>query len=192
MDANEFNKLIDNYAKKVLIPLGFKKKGVHYYLHRDSRILVFYKNSFRGFFANFYLAMTYDFLSNTFDKKGKLKPPPYLEDYPVSISLHCLQQQFKKFKKVTDFSACLNFTVREVAVTRHLYRNESMIIFESLPENKEAKTYIKKCIDIMTSDGLKFAKQYKPQICLDTLSKYKSDDSTITEFQLEIKEFLKQ
>ncbi len=106
------------HVKARLMPLGFKKSGVHFYLHKSPNILVFHKKTFRSMFEGFYLAMTHDFFRNTRDGKGNIKVPSNLENFPFSIPLLELKYQYRKHQSVLKFTYDTNFITRETLPTR--------------------------------------------------------------------------
>ena len=73
MKAEEFNNILDLKAEEHLVPMGFKKKGLSYYIIEGVNILCFKKGTFRGSFTGFQLCYGHTFLSNFIDKKGKTK-----------------------------------------------------------------------------------------------------------------------
>ncbi|MES2516425.1 MAG: hypothetical protein V4580_19895 [Bacteroidota bacterium] len=166
MDAEKFNKLFDTLAEEKLVPMGFKKTGLRYYLHQSPALLVFHKNSFRGAFTGFYITLTYDFLSNTKDKKDKLKIPPYLEDYPLSFYASDLPKKYKKFGRVNKFS---------LTEEEDIHSNQGVFVkvFMPLPKQKDSKAYINSCMDILTYDGIKLLNECTPAVCVDLLQKNK-------------------
>jgi hypothetical protein len=173
MNAKEFNTILKKHADLKLKPLGFLPKGVHFYLYDPPNILVFYKKSVRSFYDGLYIALTHDFISNTKDEKGQLKVPTYLENYPVSISLNTLVQQYKKYNSSRDFDCDMNFLTREVLTTRssdpyELFENQRI-----LEDDITAEKFIDSAVDILLSDGMKFFKEFSPEISYLALTKHR-------------------
>jgi hypothetical protein len=139
MNANEFNDLAAQSIEEQLAALGFRQQTVHFFIHRPPNIMVLHKKTGRGLFQGFYLALTHDFMSNVTFKKEKLKVPSYLEEYPFSIALSDLPNQYAKHRSARDFSYDTNFLTREVHTTGRLNKKDPFAIlgFQSLLSNGE-------------------------------------------------------
>jgi len=181
MTAAEFNDLTTNYATELLYPLGFKQAGIHFYIHNSPNLMVFYKKTFRGLFEGFYLAFTHDFLPDATDQKGKIKIPAYLENYPFSIPLTALKEQYTKHMTATDFTFDSNFITREVLATNQFTKKNPMDIFtfDNIQHNSQnAENYIKSSIDTVITDGMKLLREYSPVISYMAVTRHKGVDNT--------------
>ena len=195
MDAKQFNELTEKYANEHLIPLGFKKKGVHYYLYRSPNLMLFCKDTFRGSFTGFYIALTHDFLSSRGTQNEKLAVPVSLESYPVSISLQELRQQYSQHESILDFTYDLNFMTRCILTTRHRSKFNSFDIlnFAKIHENdNRAEEYIKSSFDILTKEGMMFFNNFSPMVSYKAVTKFEgTEDQTIERFKSELEHYFK-
>ncbi len=96
MKAEEFNKLIADKISADHDLAVFKTFKNNFYLDASPNIVVLFKKTMRQSFEGYYLALTHNFFSNTRDPKGRLKLPGYIEQYPVSISMDELENQFRR------------------------------------------------------------------------------------------------
>ena len=194
MKAKEFNELTSRLIGENLDTSDFKKSGVHFYIYEPPNIMVFYKKVFRGSFEGFTLALTHDFISNTKNDTGKFKIPTYLEDYPVSISIDTLARQYKEHRTSVHFDCDMNFLTREVLTTRkHSNSNPiDFLSFESiLNEDKKAEEYINSSIKTLSTDGMKFFKEFSPALSYMVLTKYQNLDAwQINQFKDEILKYM--
>lgn len=144
-------------------------------------------------FEGFCIAVTHDFFDNTKDEKMKLKIPEYLEDYPFSITLTALKEQYAKHKTVRGFSYDTNFITREVLSTRQLSKSNPMdlISFSNIQDDKEkALNFIKSSIDIVVKDGMKLLSEYSPFISYISVTRHKNaDNTTLNRYKTELEKY---
>ena len=194
MKAKDFNNLTEKYILEKLESFGFKKSGVHFYLHESPNIMVLHKKTHRVFFEGFFVAFTHDFLENTKDANGNMKIPTSLEEFPISIPLELLKKQYRKYKKSTDFNYDLNFLTREVLTSRKFTSANSsrFLDFEKLLINDiKAEEYIRDSIEIVNDLGLRFFSEFNTQITYKTLTKFPSiDDRQINKYLEEVIEYM--
>ncbi len=118
LTSNEFNALVHSHAKEKLLPAGFKKQNNLFYLHQSPNILVLCKRFYKENFHGFYIALTNDFFDSVKGEGGSLKLSSFLEEYPFSIPVDELEDQYKKSGSVIKFKYDTNFLTREVLATR--------------------------------------------------------------------------
>ncbi len=166
MKAEEFNQIAKDLARETIFKHGFQSKNVHFFKQKENQIITLYKNSFRGTFTGHYLAITFDFLCKT-DKKGVIKLPTYLEDYPICIPINLLQSEFSKFKTIDKFKSPLNF---------HFQKSSPLQLLESdelMTNQNNVRKEIQKTMNVFQSLGLEFAQQLTPILTHKILSKLK-------------------
>ena len=194
MTAKEFNELTEIHVNKHLSPLGFKKSGTHFYIHKTPNIMVLYKVTFKGVFNGFCLALTHDFLPYTKDEKGEIKIPIYLENYPFSIPLIALNEQYIKHHTVTDFTYDANFISREVLTTRKFTKvNQSDLFndFNVQQDRQKSELYVKSAINIVESDGMKLLNEYSPVASYLAVTRHQnSENMQLNQFKLILKQYL--
>lgn len=194
MKAKDFNNLTEKYVQEKLKSFGFKKSGVHFYLHESPNIMVLHKKTHRSIFEGFYIAFTHDFLENTKDANGRMKIPPFLEDYPISIPLEVLKKQYSKYKKSTDFDFDMNFLTREIFTSRkYTSANSSRFldVDKLLNNDIKAEKYIRDSIEILNDLGLRFFREFNTQITYKVLTKWpRKDERQINKHLEEIKEYM--
>lgn len=194
MKAKDFNDITEKHVKEKLGTLGFRKSGVHFYLHESPNIMVLHKKSFRGSFEGFCLAFTHDFFQNTIDSKGNTKTPSFLEDFPISIPLEVLEKQYGKYKSSADFDYDMNFLTREVLTTRkYTPSNPARFLdFEELLKNDiKAEKYIRESIEIVNDIGIRFFNEFNAQITYKALTKFPNLNAwQINKYLEEVKEYM--
>ena len=70
LTAADLKKAFDDYADKLLIPIGFKKYGIHYYKKADGQFYAIIKDTSRGYFMDYYLVYSHEGADNV--KKTKI------------------------------------------------------------------------------------------------------------------------
>lgn len=176
MDAKEFNKLASQLMKQELGPLGFKKSRIHFAVYDPPKIMTVYKKTFRGSFEGYYIAVTYDFMSNTKMEKGVATPPPYLEDYPTSISIPRLLRQYEAHDSIPDFECGLHLhsydkgLSQNAAIAGMIAEQSVSSAVTNLPE--AAEQYIRETIEHVKTNGIRFLHEITPAISLEFLDRH--------------------
>lgn len=196
MTSKEFDIEMAKYAENTLSPLGFKKIGAKYYIHKAPNIMVLYKSTFRETFKGFAISLTHDFLSNTFDENNKIRIPSYPEEFPFSIPLEDLKLQYSKFGTVKDFDFDTNFLTREIMPTRRFSgkRNLNDIAYNytrDLPSYTQE--YIDSSIDIMLKEGMKLWEEFSPIISYLSVTRHGiNDGNTLSRFKKELENYFEK
>jgi hypothetical protein len=194
MKAQQFNELIAKRIFDEFEDKGFIQKSVHFYIHEPPNVFVFFKKTSRGFFEGFHLACTHDFMENTKTDKGKFKLPTLLADYPVSIPLKMLVEQYSKHNSIFNFDFDINYLTRVVLKTRNYSFSESIEFLaydDMLKDDIRATDYIENSIKILKKEGFRFFNEFSPKVSLFALSRYKRLNAwAIENFKKEIVNYM--
>ena len=101
LTAADLNKTFDDYADKLLVPVGFKKSGIHYYKKADGQFYAIIKDTSRGYFMDYYLTYSHIAADKQFELLQK-KPSVMLKDYPVSIAVNDLKIVYNNNDRLID------------------------------------------------------------------------------------------
>lgn len=185
MNSKEFNKLAAQLMKEELGPLGFKKSRIHFAIYDSPKIMTVYKQTFRGSFLGYYLAITYDFMSNTKTDKGVAAPPPYLENYPTSISIFQLLRQYEKHDSIAAFECGLDFYswdkgLSDGAAIGGMFAEQS-VSTAVMHSPRAAEQYIRETIEDVKTSGMRFFDEITPTLSLDFLDRYHNNPWNIVD-----------
>lgn len=174
IDAKEFNRIAAERFKAELGPLGFRKSGTIFWRHEPPSLLAVVKQSFRGVFLGYCLGVTFDFLANTRDGRGKLKPPAYVEDYPTAVPLFRLRWEYERHDSPAAFSGGLNARSFDFDWTTEEDRPEAprsvrASAARAMASTRQAESYIDESIEIVRTDGLRFQAAVDPATSLELL-----------------------
>lgn len=191
---NLANELITVYGDELLIPLGFRRSGLRFYIRQSPNIMVLHEKVSRGGFEGFYLALTHDFISNTRDRNGALRIPTHLEEYPVSISAEVLAEQYGKHNSIVNFAYNLNYLSREILPSRKFSNPNSLpfLRFAHLQEHPDQlEAYIHQTIEIISRQGMRLLNEFSPQVSYRAVTRYNNDHPVLDTFKRETELFLR-
>lgn len=194
MNAETFNQYTVQQIHKKAAALGFIKSGIHYYKHVPPNVMVLHKTTHRGNFMGFHLAFTHDFMSIPKTNSGTYKIPAALENYPVSISLDQLKEQFARYNKPDQFSYDLNFMSREIYPKRRMRPNlNARIDFEKrMQSEKESKKYIDAAIDTILAEGMWFFKDFSPTLSYLAVTRHAIEDQKMQQLKNMLENYFQQ
>jgi hypothetical protein len=172
--AADLNKTFDEYADKLLVPIGFKKAGIHYYKKADSQYYAIIKDTSRGYFMDYYLTYSHEAAGNQFELLQK-KPSVMLKDYPVSIAVTDLKIVYDNYDRLIDSAFYFYSLSRGFKIDKHCEENEntwnkyfSEIIQRNdklTSDRKYLDDYVKHIFEIITNQGLKFFDECNLNLC---------------------------
>ena len=185
MNAKEFNKLAVSLMMNELGPLGFKKSRSTVSIYTPPKMMTVYKHTFRGTFLGYYLAVTYDFMHNVKIEKSKAIPPPYIENYPTSISVFRLFEQYEQHDHISDFECGLHsFSWDEGLSTSKAVGNlfaERSLGPHVMDSHSNASQFISETIADVKSKGMLFLDQITPELSLEFLDRHFSKEWSLVE-----------
>ena len=180
LTANDFNKEVDHYAEKILIPLGFKKSGLHYFKISDNQFYGFIKDTYKGMFQDYYLVYSHECAGENFKNLLK-KPSLMLKDYLVSVSISDLKIIYNLVEKLIDspyyfYSLARQFKINDKCIeTEKAYAD---YIVKQIDRNKKiyvdrefVNNYIKEIFEIMKMYGFRFYDECDMNLCYSSIQK---------------------
>lgn len=171
MTKTEFNKIFDNYLHQILKEKGFKKLGIHYYLH-DSQKIMLIKNGSRVS-HDILVCFSIDSISNFRKENNKLKISPFLSGFQISIPTQVLKHQYQQFQTVKEFKYDLNFMTRESLTTRNRVPTDiGLFISQFQMPTKLNEAHIESAIKVIVYEGLKLKDEFDSSIAYLALDKY--------------------
>lgn len=171
MNKQVYNKIMDSKFEEILKPMGFKRNGIHYYLH-ESPLIMQIQNGWK-FSSEMLFAFTFDYLTNTRNENGKIKVSKFLSNFPISIPPHILKQQYKSHKTVYKFKYDLNFYSRKMSSTRAIIPLDWGLFVNEFPKSKYlTKEYIEDSFDVLLNEGMKLKDEVNSEIAFWAMSKY--------------------
>lgn len=183
------NEIISAGAKEYLQALGFIQSGIHYYKHEPPNIMVIHKKTTKNAFEGLYIALTHDFLENTKRENGDIRIPSYLEEFPVSISIELLPEQYKKYRAAVDFKYDLNFLTREVLPTRKNSKNNFLqfLRFSQMKDDShEMEEYIYSSLEILSHYGMRFFNEFAPEVSYHAVTRFDAEHPALDQFKKEL------
>lgn len=186
MTSKEFNILTKRVFADKLFEFGFKNQKEIFYLHKPPNVLALIKYYQREYFQGFYIALTHDFLIG----KDSFKLSPFLEDYPFSISIDELENQYQKYDSVKQFDCDTNFLTRVVLSTR-TDTSTILSIYDKIRYDENlASNVIGSIADNTVKFGLKLMDEYSPEVSYQSITRHKKvKDFTLDKFKGEIEKF---
>lgn len=162
---------MDSKYEDILKPMGFKKNGIHYFLH-ESPLILQIQNGWK-FSSELLFAFTFDYLTTTKNEKGKLQVSKVPSDFPISIPPHILRQQYQSHKTIKKIKYDLNFYSREMSTTRAIIPLDLGLFINEFPKSKyRTKAYIEDSFDVLLNEGIRFKKEINTEIAYWAMSKY--------------------
>ncbi|ELR68826.1 hypothetical protein C900_05839 [Fulvivirga imtechensis AK7] len=186
------NEIISANAKEYLRMLGFSQSGIHHYKHDPPNIMVIHKKTVKGAFEGLYIALTHDFLENTKRENGDIRIPSYLEEFPVSISIELLPEQYKRHKTPVDFKYDLNFLTREVLPTRRHSKNNFLqfLRFSQMRDDShEMEEYIHSSMEVLSHHGMQLFDEFTPEISYHAVTRYEAEHPALEQFRKELERY---
>jgi hypothetical protein len=174
LTAADLNKRVDNYADKLLAPIGFEKSGIHYYKRAGGQYYAIIKDTSRGYFMDYYLAYSHEAAGKQFEVLQK-KPSVMLKDYPVSIALNDLKIVYNNYDKLIDSSFYFYSLSRGFKINKHCEENENTWnkYFSEIIERNNKLTsdrnyldnYVENIFKTITNEGFKFFHECDLNLC---------------------------
>lgn len=190
MTSKEFNILARTILTDRLSEVGFKHHKDIFYLHKSPNILALVKHYQKDYFQGFYIAATNDFLINEDNNLQELKLSPFLEDYPFSISIDGLEDQYRKFDSVDKFDYDTNFLTRVVLPTRK-EANSIFSMYDKIRHDENlAKKVVNSVADKTVTFGLKLFNEYSPNVSYQSVTRHrKTRDFILDRFKENIEKY---
>jgi hypothetical protein len=174
LTAADLNKTFDEYADKLLVPIGFKKSGIHYYKKVGGQYYAIIKDTSRGYFMDYYLTYSHEAAGKQFELLQK-KPSVMLKDYPVSIAVNDLKIVYKNYDRLIDSNFYFYSLSRGFKIDKHCEENEkdwnkyfSEIILRNdnlTSDRKYLAEYVENVFKIITDEGFKFFDECDLSLC---------------------------
>jgi len=174
LTASDLNKKFDSHAEQVLIPLGFRKFGIHYSKISDGQHYAIIKHAPRGFFFGYYLTYSHEAAGTQYDMLLK-KPSYMLKDYPISVAVNDLEIIYDNNLRLIDspyyfYSLSRGNTIDENS-NEDLKSSETY--FSELLEHYTLLTideiylenFIEKQFKIINNEGLRFFNECDLDLC---------------------------
>lgn len=180
LKSSDFNNEVDRYAKEVLIPLGFKKTGMHYFKNEGNQFYGLIKDTYKGMFQDYYLVYSHECAGENY-KNLLNKPSLMLKDYPVSVSVSDLKIIYNTNEKLiaspyTFYSLARQFKINDKCVeTEKAYAN---YLVKQIDRNKKiyedldfVNNYIKEIFEDINTYGLRFYNECDINLCYSSIQK---------------------
>ncbi len=174
LTAADLNKSFDDYADKLLVPVGFKKSGIHYYKKVGGQYYAIIKDTSRGYFMDYYLTYSHEAAGRQFELLQK-KPSVMLKDYPVSIAVNDLKIVFKNCDRLIDSHFYFYSLSRGFKIDNHCEENEknwNKYFSEIIQRNDKLTSdrnyldkYVENIFEIITNAGFKFFDECDLNLC---------------------------
>lgn len=190
MTAKEFNILAKTTLKDRLSEVGFKNYNDIFYLYKSPNIIVLVKHFQKDYFQGFYIAATNDFLTTSNNNSKELILSPFLEDYPFSISIEDLENQYQKFDSVNNFKYDTNFLTRVVFPTR-TDTSTILSMYDKIRRDENlAKTIINSVADKTIKYSVRLLNEYSPIISYQSVTRHKKvNDFILEKFKVDIEKY---
>ena len=172
-------------ALEKLLPAGFKKQRNTYFFVQEPNIMVL----FRSFDAQkpdeFFLAFTHTFFSTVQSKGGKYLLPSLLEQYPLSINITELRDQYRQHTSVQTFTCPLHHLTRSYhpATTTQDKPGLSLVAFFKRLFTKNATPDFVNPIEVTLQEGMRLFREFSPSLSYEILSKNLEFNHAILETQ---------
>jgi hypothetical protein len=174
LTASDLNKVFDHYAEQMLIPLGFKKSGIHYYKKNGAHYYAVIKHAPRGLFFDYYFTYSHEAAGASYNMLQK-KPSPMLKDYPVSVAVNDLKIIYANNEKLVDspyyfFSLSRQYKIgknsKEDIKMEDKYFLEIMERNEILTSDKiYLESYVDNLFKVISNEGLRFYNDCNLVLC---------------------------
>ena len=174
LTATDLNKAFDDYADKLLVPIGFKKAGIHYYKKSGGQFYAIIKDTSRGYFMDYYLTYSHEAAGKQFELLQK-KPSVMLKDYPISIAVTDLKIVYTNNASLIDSPFYFYSLSRAFKIDKHCEENENTWnkYFSEIIQRNDKLTsdknyldeYVENIFKIITTQGVKFFDECNLTLC---------------------------
>lgn len=174
-------------ALEKLLPAGFKKQRNTYFYVQEPNIMVVFRNFDAQKPDEFFLAFTHTFFSTVQSKGGKYLLPPLLEQYPLSINIKEIRDQYRQHNSVQTFTCALHHLTRSyqpVTATKDKPGLSLVAFFNRLFTKNPSQEFINP-IEVTLQEGMRLFGEFSPSLSYDILLKNRVFNHAILEAQLQ-------
>lgn len=178
--ASDLNNTVDKFAMQFLLPLGFKKSGIHYYKVANNQYYGLIKDTSRGYFIDYYLVYSHEAAGKHYEKLLK-KPSSMLKDYPVSVNLGDIKIVYENTEKLINSSYTFYSLAREFKVDKNCRESETVWnqYFSKIIKRNELLTtdinyiidFVQQMFDTINKYGLNFYNECDFNLCYTSVQK---------------------
>lgn len=176
--AADFNFKVDTIANQGLIPIGFKKSGLHYFKHEPPHYYGIIKHTFRGFFEDYYVVYSHEAAGTNYDAIIK-KPKSLLRHYPVSVNLmelpiiykvaqHAIDSPYTFFNMARSYNVDMNCLESE-ETWRDSFRTKSERDEKLKTDAHYLDSYVTELFDIINQYGFRFFEDCSLDLCYHSI-----------------------
>jgi hypothetical protein len=180
-------------ALEKLLPAGFRKQRNTFFFVQEPNIMVLFQNFETQKPDEFYLAFTHTFFSTVQNKGGKYLLPSLLEQYPLSINITELRDQYRQHVSVRTFTCALHHLTRAHLPEKATNKKSGFSLvafFKNLFSTKSPSDVINP-IEVTLQEGMLLLSEFTPALSLEILSKNKGFNDSFIENQVaEIQQYL--